>query len=235
MNSPRRPDGPAIYDGKSYSAAVHLAEDVKPFVAIANGLRARGFSAPAIHHADLDSGFPDHRGFRQRRRHRRRSAAADRRALRGRDRHAGGAASRSLARNGCRWRRRSPTQIPVFDIDAWLVEIGLMLEWYLPDRGVEAQPATCATNSSRCGATLLEQAGGRAANLGDAGLSFAQPDLARRPRRDRARRHHRLPGCRAGPGRLRSGVAAAGRADRRARTARACAADPLHQGAPRGR
>ena len=32
MNSPRRPDGPAIYDGKSYSAAVHLAEDVKPFV-----------------------------------------------------------------------------------------------------------------------------------------------------------------------------------------------------------
>ena len=57
MNSPRRPDGPAIYDGKSYSAAVHLAEDVKPFVAIANGLRERGFSAPAIRHADLDSGF----------------------------------------------------------------------------------------------------------------------------------------------------------------------------------
>ncbi len=57
MNSPRRPDGPAIYDGKSYSAAVHLAEDVKPFVAIDNGLRAHGFSAPAIRHADLDSGF----------------------------------------------------------------------------------------------------------------------------------------------------------------------------------
>jgi N-acetylmuramate 1-kinase len=50
MNSPRRPDGPAIYDGKSYSAAVHLAEDVKPFVAIAGGLRVRGFSAPAMHH-----------------------------------------------------------------------------------------------------------------------------------------------------------------------------------------
>ena len=57
MNSPRRPDGPAIYDGKSYSAAVHLAEDVKPFVAIADGLRERGFSAPAIHHADLEAGF----------------------------------------------------------------------------------------------------------------------------------------------------------------------------------
>src|SRR6201995_3104038 len=57
MNSPRRPDGPAIYDGKSYSGAVHLAEDVKPFVAIANGLRERGLSAPAIHYADLDNGF----------------------------------------------------------------------------------------------------------------------------------------------------------------------------------
>src|ERR1700730_4850222 len=57
MNSPRRPDGPAIYGGKSYSAAVHLAEDVRPFVAIANGLRARGFSAPSIHHGDLQAGF----------------------------------------------------------------------------------------------------------------------------------------------------------------------------------
>src|ERR1700726_4763909 len=57
MKSPRRSDGPAIYDGKSYSAAVHLGEDVKPFGAIAGGLRARGFSAPSIHHADLDAGF----------------------------------------------------------------------------------------------------------------------------------------------------------------------------------
>src|SRR3982074_1605207 len=57
MNFPQRADGPAVYDGKSYSAAVHLAEDVKPWVAIAGGLRARGFSAPAIHHADIDPGF----------------------------------------------------------------------------------------------------------------------------------------------------------------------------------
>src|ERR1700760_4361220 len=57
MNSPRRPDGPAIYGGKPYSAVAHLAEDVRPFVAIANGLRQRGFSAPAIHHADLEDGF----------------------------------------------------------------------------------------------------------------------------------------------------------------------------------
>ena len=57
MNFQKRPDGPAIYDGKPYSAAVHLAEDVKPFVAIDNGLRGRGLSAPAIHHADIEAGF----------------------------------------------------------------------------------------------------------------------------------------------------------------------------------
>ena len=40
MNSPRRPDGPPVRDGKPYSAIAHLAEDVMPFVAMANGLRA---------------------------------------------------------------------------------------------------------------------------------------------------------------------------------------------------
>ena len=37
MNSPRRPDGPPVRNGLPYSAIAHLAEDVKPFVAIANG------------------------------------------------------------------------------------------------------------------------------------------------------------------------------------------------------
>ena len=57
MNSPRRPDGAATYRGRSYSAAVHLAEDVRPFVAIAYGLHDRGYSAPEIHNADLAHGF----------------------------------------------------------------------------------------------------------------------------------------------------------------------------------
>ena len=63
MNSPRRPDGPPIYAGKSYSAAVHLAEDVKPFVAIDNGLRARGFShSQAVGRVSLSVGLA--RGLR---------------------------------------------------------------------------------------------------------------------------------------------------------------------------
>src|SRR3981189_1052865 len=48
MNSPRKPDGPPVKRGLPYSAIAHLAEDVKPFVAVANGLRERAFSAPKI-------------------------------------------------------------------------------------------------------------------------------------------------------------------------------------------
>jgi N-acetylmuramate 1-kinase len=57
MNSPRRPDGPVVRDGKPYSAIAHLAEEVTPFIAMALGLRARGLSAPAIFAADRDAGL----------------------------------------------------------------------------------------------------------------------------------------------------------------------------------
>ncbi|WP_024509565.1 tRNA (adenosine(37)-N6)-threonylcarbamoyltransferase complex ATPase subunit type 1 TsaE [Bradyrhizobium sp. ARR65] len=135
MNSPRRPDGPPVYDGKPYSAAVHLAEDVKPFVAIAGGLRAHGFSAPEIYHADLESGFlitedfgsecffegdPPH-------------PIPDRYET---------ATDLLAALHGKTLPETVPLaphaeyRIPLFDTDALLVEIGLMAEWYLPDRGV---------------------------------------------------------------------------------------------------
>jgi tRNA threonylcarbamoyl adenosine modification protein YjeE len=136
MNSPRRPDGPAIYDGKSYSAAVHLAEDVRPFVAIGNGLRKHGFSAPAIRHADLESGFlitedfgtegviegnpPQPIAERY-------EAATDMLA----------ALHREVLPALLPLTADSAYDIPVFDVDAWLIEIGLMLEWYMPDRGVQ--------------------------------------------------------------------------------------------------
>ncbi|MGO8907743.1 MAG: tRNA (adenosine(37)-N6)-threonylcarbamoyltransferase complex ATPase subunit type 1 TsaE [Bradyrhizobium sp.] len=134
MNSPRRPDGPAIYGGKSYSAAVHLAEDVKPFVAIAKGLSERGFSAPAIHYADLDAGFLITEDF-------------------GGEGFIEGDPPRPIAERyetavdmlAALHREPLPEvlplapqityAIPTFDLDAMLVEIGLMLEWYLPDRG----------------------------------------------------------------------------------------------------
>jgi N-acetylmuramate 1-kinase len=135
MNSPRRPDGPPIYDGRSYSTAVHLAEDVKPFVAIANGLREHGFSAPAIRHADLESGFlitedfgtegvvegdpPQPIAERY-------EAATDMLA----------ALHRETLPETLPLTPHESYAIPVYDIDAWLVELSLMIEWYLPDRGV---------------------------------------------------------------------------------------------------
>lgn len=132
MNSPQRPDGAAIYNGKSYSAAVHLAENVKSFVAIDEGLRATGISAPAIHHFDLNHGFLISEDF-------------------GSEGVIEGDPPRPIAE-----RYETATDvlavlhgktlpevlplgdqtytIPAFDTDALLVEIGLMPEWYLPDR-----------------------------------------------------------------------------------------------------
>jgi N-acetylmuramate 1-kinase len=134
MNAPKRPDGPAIYNGNSYSAAVHLAEDVKPFVAIDNGLRERGLSAPEILHADLDAGFlitedfgpesfvegdPPHPIAE------RYEAAIDTLALLHRD----------PLPDVLPLAPQLTYSIPTFDLDAMLVEISLMLDWYLPDRG----------------------------------------------------------------------------------------------------
>lgn len=136
MNAPKRPDGPAIYGGKPYSAAVHLAEDVKPFVAICNGLRARGFSVPAIHHADLDAGFLVTEDF---------GAAG---VFEG-DPPRPIAARYEVATDLLVTLHREPLPatlpltaeltyaIPVFDTEALLTEASLMLDWYLPDRGAE--------------------------------------------------------------------------------------------------
>ncbi|MGL3607808.1 tRNA (adenosine(37)-N6)-threonylcarbamoyltransferase complex ATPase subunit type 1 TsaE [Rhizobium sp. G187] len=57
MDAPKRPNGPPIRDGKPYSQLVHLAEDVRPFVAIDHMLRDKGFSAPAILAGDNDRGI----------------------------------------------------------------------------------------------------------------------------------------------------------------------------------
>ncbi len=57
MDAPRMPNGGVIRDGRTYSDISKLAEDVRPFVAIAGGLRERGLEAPAIHAADLNAGL----------------------------------------------------------------------------------------------------------------------------------------------------------------------------------
>lgn len=57
MISPPRPDGPAIRQGKPYSAIAHLAETVDAFVAMDRGLASLGYSTPEIIAEDLSTGL----------------------------------------------------------------------------------------------------------------------------------------------------------------------------------
>ncbi|KWT70644.1 ATPase YjeE [Hyphomicrobium sulfonivorans] len=57
MDAPRQPDGPVIRNGLPYSRIAHLAEDVRPFVAVADALRAVGATVPRIRAQDLANGF----------------------------------------------------------------------------------------------------------------------------------------------------------------------------------
>ncbi len=134
MNSPRRTDGPAVRGSKTYSAIAHLAEDVTPFVAMANGLRERGFSAPAVLEADLDYGFliledlgsePIVSGTPPAPIKERYEAAVD----------------TLLALHGLWLPEVLPVAsgiehvIPRYSLDAFLIEAELLLDWYIPFAG----------------------------------------------------------------------------------------------------
>jgi tRNA threonylcarbamoyl adenosine modification protein YjeE len=140
MNSPPRPDGPVLRDGRTYSDIAHLAENVRPFVALSRVLRELGFSAPEIFAADLDTGLlliedlgtegvvggnppaPIEERY---------AAAIDVLvALHNSDLPA----VLSVA-------PRIQHELPPYDLEALLIEVELMLDWYLPHRGVSSSPA----------------------------------------------------------------------------------------------
>jgi tRNA threonylcarbamoyl adenosine modification protein YjeE len=140
MNAPRRPDGPPVRDGKPYSAIAHLAEDIVPYVALAAGLRGLGLSAPEILHADLDRGlivmedFGDERlvgGDTPTATEARYTAAIDVLA----------------AMHGLDLPDRLPLtsqldyRLPPYDMEAFLIEAELLLDWYLVSAGAPATEA----------------------------------------------------------------------------------------------
>jgi tRNA threonylcarbamoyl adenosine modification protein YjeE len=140
MNSPPRLDQQLIYGGKSYLAAVHLAEEITPFVAVADGLRSCGLSAPAIHHVDLPSGFLISEDF------------GSLGVVEGdpptpiAERYQ--AAIDVLVQLHSEPRRdRLPVTghddyaLPTFDVEAMLIEVSLLPDWYLPDRDAALTPA----------------------------------------------------------------------------------------------
>jgi len=134
MNAPRRPDGPPVRDGKPYSAIAHLAEDVVPYVALAAGLRERNLSAPAVLHADLDRGLLVMEDL-------------------GDERIVGGDPPAPIeARYEAAvdllvslHRRKLPETVPAgpqlsyrlprYDMEAFLIEAELLLDWYLISAG----------------------------------------------------------------------------------------------------
>ncbi len=114
---------------------LHLAEDVKPFVAMSGALREHGYSAPAIYHADLDAGFLIIEDFGSGSFVQgdppapivdRYQVAVDMLA----------SLHQEELPESVPLAPKVDYRIPRFDFEAMMVEIGLMLEWYLPDRGV---------------------------------------------------------------------------------------------------
>jgi len=131
MNSPKRPDGPPVRGGKPYSAIAHLAENVTPFVAMALALRGRGFSAPAIFASDRAAGLlviedlgdelvvtgdpPTPIDSRY-------ETATDLLA----ELHQEALQDTLPVEPGANYR------LPRYDMDAFMIEVELLLDWYLP-------------------------------------------------------------------------------------------------------
>ena len=192
MNSPRRPDGPVVRDGKPYSAIAHLAEDVTPFVAMAQALRARGLSAPAIFAADREAGLlliedlgnelvvagdppaPIEQRY---------EVAVDLLA----------ALHLQLLPDVLPVEPGVDYRLPHYDLEALLIEVELLLDWYLPKLKARISDAKRDSYLSLWRDALLPVVEA-SAKLGAARFSFAQSAVAAGPRGRRAHRPARFPG-----------------------------------------
>lgn len=141
MDSPPRPDGPPVRGGRSYSALAHLAENVRPFVALARGLRERGFSAPLVQSADLETGLLLLDDFGDE------HIVAGDPSMPVEERYET-AIDLLVVLHGLELPASLPVaprlehKLPPYDMGAFLIEAELLLDWYLPYRG--AGPLTPA-------------------------------------------------------------------------------------------
>jgi tRNA threonylcarbamoyl adenosine modification protein YjeE len=140
MNSPRRADGPAVHDGKPYSAIAHLAEDITPFIAMAHGLHGRRFSAPEIFAIDRVAGLALIEDFGDE------FIAAGTPPAPIQERYEAAvdvllALHRQVLPETLPVERGIDYRLPHYDIDAMLIEVALLIDWYLPRLGAPL-PAT---------------------------------------------------------------------------------------------
>jgi tRNA threonylcarbamoyl adenosine modification protein YjeE len=131
MIAPPRLAGPAVRDGRPYHELAKLAERVDAFVAVARGLRERGFSAPEIYGAELDQGLvlaedlgrepvvDDNGPIAERYA----EAVAALAALHGME-------LPSLLRVN----DKREHVLPLYDLEALMIEAELLLDWYAPHR-----------------------------------------------------------------------------------------------------
>lgn len=139
MIAPKRPDGPPVRGGRPYSQIAKLAEDVRPFLALARGLEARGFSAPALYGVDLAAGLIvledlGNEGVADN------GAPISERYLE--------AVAALAALHGLSLPDTLPVAedrvhtIPHYDLEALLMETELLIDWYLPHMGNSALSMT---------------------------------------------------------------------------------------------
>jgi tRNA threonylcarbamoyl adenosine modification protein YjeE len=131
MDAPQRPDGPPVRGGKPYSQVAHLAENVKPFVAIDKALRAEGIAAPEIYAQDIRQGILLIENLGS-------EGVLDRTGKPIPERYI--AAAELLARlHAIDWPREceivpgSRHRIPDYDRGAMTIEVELYVDWYLPE------------------------------------------------------------------------------------------------------
>lgn len=159
MDWPRQPDGPPIRDGLPYSRIAHLAEDVRPFVAIAEALTHNTIAAPRILAADLDHGLLLIEDFGDRVYGAELAAGADQkqlwqaaldvlvhlRSVR---------ADQPLPITGAESESEAWT-LPSYDADAMAIEVDLLADWLWPFATGSAMPADLRSNYTRLWGALI--------------------------------------------------------------------------------
>src|SRR4029079_1139547 len=182
MNSPRQPDGQPIRDGKPYSALVHLAEDVTPFVAVAGALRERGVSAPAVYAFDLDQGFLILEDLGDR-------VFGSEVARGGKMGELWGAAVDVLTALAHKpppqllpIEGHAPYRLPAFDAEAMLTEASLLIDWFWPALHGRPMPAELAEEFRALWRPLLAEAA--KADLGWVLRDYHSPNLMWLPERE---------------------------------------------------
>ena len=128
MISPPRRDGPILRYGKPYAAIAKLSPDIRAFVAMAEGLRGLGYSTPELIAFSIEDGLALLEDFG--------SATVAEGGVPDNARYA-----EAIALLADLHGRELPQSLPVgdesyalpvYDIEAMLVEVELVLDWYAP-------------------------------------------------------------------------------------------------------